>query len=98
MDVAHEPEIVLGVFAAMANTGAALTPASEERIADAIPLLSANLEEGPGLWLQLSAILTGERAATEAGGPGSFAPALLDALAALDPEENALHVRHDAAP
>jgi [protein-PII] uridylyltransferase len=64
MDVAHEPEIVLGVFAAMANTGAALTPASEERIADAIPLLSANLEEGPGLWLQLSAILTGERAAT----------------------------------
>ena len=42
--------------------------------------------------------IAGERAATEAGGPGSFAPALLDALAALDPEENALHVRHDAAP
>jgi [protein-PII] uridylyltransferase len=63
IDAAHEPEIVLAVFAAMARTGAALTPAGEERIADAIPLLSANLEEGPGLWQQLSAILTGERAA-----------------------------------
>ena len=63
MDAAHEPEVVLAAFAAMARTGAALTPASEERIADAIPLLSANLEEGPGLWQQLSAILTAERAA-----------------------------------
>ena len=64
IDVAHEPEIVLSAFAAMARTGAALTPASEERIADAIPLLSANLEEGPGLWRKLSAILTAERAAS----------------------------------
>ena len=64
IDAAHEPDIVLAVFAAMARTGAALTPAGEERIADAIPLLSANLEEGPGLWRQLSAILTAPRAAT----------------------------------
>ncbi len=63
VDAAHEPEVVLAAFTAMARTGASLTPASEERIADAIPLLSANLEEGPGLWQQLSAILTAERAA-----------------------------------
>jgi [protein-PII] uridylyltransferase len=62
IDAAHEPDIVLAAFAAMARSGAILSPASEERIADAIPLLSANLEEGPGLWLQLNAILTAERA------------------------------------
>jgi len=64
IDAAHDPQIVLAAFAAISRTGSRLTPQSEERIADAIPLLSANLEEGPGLWRQLSAILTGERAAT----------------------------------
>ena len=62
IDAAHEPEIVLSMFAAIAESGAGLSPASEDRIANAIPLLSANLEEGPGLWRQLSAILTGQRA------------------------------------
>ena len=62
IDAAHEPEIVLAAFAAIAATGARLSQASEERIADSIPVLSGNLEEGPGLWRQLSAILTGERA------------------------------------
>jgi [protein-PII] uridylyltransferase len=62
IDEAHEPEIVLAAFAVIAETGTRLSQASEERIADAIPLLSANLEEGPGLWRQLSAILTGQRA------------------------------------
>jgi [protein-PII] uridylyltransferase len=62
VDPAHEPEIVLAMFASMAQTGAGLTPGTEERIEDAIPRLSANLEEGPGLWRRLSAILTGERA------------------------------------
>jgi [protein-PII] uridylyltransferase len=62
IDAAHEPEVVLQVFAAMAETGAGLVRASEERIADAIPVLSANLEEGPGLWRQLGTILTGEHA------------------------------------
>ena len=62
MDAAHEPEIVLAAFAAIAETGARLSQGSEDRIAQAIPLLSANLEEGPGLWRQLSAILIGPRA------------------------------------
>ncbi|MFC6644707.1 HD domain-containing protein [Granulicella cerasi] len=62
-DPAHEPEVVLAVFAAMAATGTKLSPESEERIGDGIPLLSAHLEEGPGLWRSLSKILTGEFAA-----------------------------------
>jgi [protein-PII] uridylyltransferase len=62
LDGAHEPEIVLALFAAMSQSGARLTPATEERIADGVPILSANLEEGPGLWRWLAAILTGERA------------------------------------
>ena len=62
VDAAQDPEIVLSAFAAIAETGAMLSQASEERIADAIPVLSANMEEGPGLWRRLSAILSGDRA------------------------------------
>ena len=62
IDPASEPEIVLAAFAAIAESGARLSQGSEERIANAIPRLSSNLEEGPGLWRQLSAILTGEYA------------------------------------
>jgi [protein-PII] uridylyltransferase len=62
IDAAYEPEIVLAAFAAIAESGARLSQSSEERIANAIPRLSSNLEEGPGLWRQLSAILTGPRA------------------------------------
>ena len=64
LNAAFDPDVVLGAFAVMAETGARLSPESEERIADAIPLLSSNLEEGPALWRRLSAILTGDRAAT----------------------------------
>lgn len=39
-DAAHEPELVLAAFAAIAETGARLSQASEERIANAIPVLS----------------------------------------------------------
>ena len=62
VDAAYEPDIVLAAFRAMAESGARLSQSSEERIANAIPRLSSNLEEGPGLWRQLSAILTGQRA------------------------------------
>ena len=62
IDTACEPEIVLTAFAAIAESGAWLSQSSEERIANAIPRLSSNLEEGPGLWRQLSAILTGPQA------------------------------------
>jgi [protein-PII] uridylyltransferase len=62
LDPAQEPDVVLAAFGAMARTGARFSQETEERIADAIPLLSANLEEGPGLWRHLCEILTGDRA------------------------------------
>ena len=62
MDAAYDPEIVLAAFRSMADSGARLSQSTEERIANAIPRLSSNLEEGPGLWRQLSGILTGPRA------------------------------------
>ena len=51
--------MVLQVFATMAQTGCALGRAAEERLSDALPLLSAHLEEGPTLWHHLQGILTG---------------------------------------
>jgi len=61
-DPAHDPEIVLAVFATMAQTGCRLGRDAEERISQALPLLSANLEEGPALWKALERILTGHYA------------------------------------
>lgn len=58
-DSAHDPEIVLEVFAAVARTGCRLGREAEERISKALPLLSANLEEGPALWRSLQAVLLG---------------------------------------
>ncbi|MGC9199816.1 MAG: HD domain-containing protein [Acidobacteriaceae bacterium] len=62
VDVAQEPEIVLAAFRAMAESGAVLAQSTEDRIVQAIPFLSANLEEGPGLWQALASILTGRQA------------------------------------
>jgi len=63
-DAARDPDAVLRAFAVMAESGARLTAESEEKIEEAIPLLSANLEEGPRLWRRLAAVLTGPRAAS----------------------------------
>ncbi len=62
VDVALEPEIVLSAFRAMAESGAILAQSTEDRIVQAIPFLSANLEEGPGLWRNIASILTGRQA------------------------------------
>ncbi len=61
-DVAHDPEIALEVFAAIARTDCRLGREAEERISQALPLLSANLEEGPALWRRLQAVLMGRYA------------------------------------
>ena len=61
-DPAHDPGVVLPVFAAMSQTGAALSSETEERLSQALPLLSNNLEEGPTLWHHLQQILTGRHA------------------------------------
>jgi [protein-PII] uridylyltransferase len=58
-DPAHDPEVVLQLFAAMSRLGCMLDRASEERMSQALPLLSAHLEEGPVLWRHLREILLG---------------------------------------
>ena len=63
-DPAHDPEIVLAVFAAMAVTGASLDGVTERRIEQALPLLSSHLEDGPNLWRRLQSVLTGTCAGT----------------------------------
>ncbi|GAC1424994.1 MAG: [protein-PII] uridylyltransferase [Acidobacteriaceae bacterium] len=61
-DPAHDPDVVLGLFAEMSRTGCTLDRGSEERLSNALPLLSAHLEEGPALWRHLREILLGQNA------------------------------------
>jgi [protein-PII] uridylyltransferase len=61
-DPAEDPDVVLQLFAATSRTGCGLERVSEERIAQALPLLSAHLEEGPALWRHLREILLGANA------------------------------------
>jgi [protein-PII] uridylyltransferase len=56
---AQDPDVVLQVFAAMAQTGCTLGRDAEERLSQGLPLLSSHLEEGPTLWHHLRGILTG---------------------------------------
>ena len=59
---AHDPEVVLAVFAAMAKDRFALSPDTEHRIEQALPILSAHLEDGPNQWRLLQEILLGRHA------------------------------------
>jgi [protein-PII] uridylyltransferase len=61
-DPAQDPEVVLQMFAAMSRLGCVLDRGSEERMSQAIPMLSAHLEEGPVLWRHLREILLGPHA------------------------------------
>jgi [protein-PII] uridylyltransferase len=61
-DPALDPDVVLKIFAAMARTGCTLSREAEERLSQALPLLSAHIEEGPALWRQLQAVLTAPNA------------------------------------
>jgi [protein-PII] uridylyltransferase len=56
---AEDPDVVLQVFRAMAQTGCRLGRDAEERLSEGLPLLSAHLEEGPALWHHLRGVLTG---------------------------------------
>jgi [protein-PII] uridylyltransferase len=58
-DLANDPELVLSLFGAMAATGARLGGDSASRLEKALPVLSRDLEDGPGLWRRLKAILLG---------------------------------------
>ena len=61
-DPAHDPDVVLQIFTEMARSGATLGREAEERLSQALPLLSAHLEEGPALWHHLRDILTADHA------------------------------------
>jgi len=61
-DPARDPDIVLQVFAAIARTGCKLSGATEERLAEALPALSAQIVEGRALWNRLETILKGRYA------------------------------------
>jgi [protein-PII] uridylyltransferase len=56
---AQDPDVVLQVFATMAQTGCRLSGNAEERLSEGLPLMSAHLEEGPTLWHHLRGVLTG---------------------------------------
>jgi [protein-PII] uridylyltransferase len=58
-DPAHDPEVVLRLFEAMSRKGHRLGIDAELRLSQALPLLSADLEEGPELWRHIEAILCG---------------------------------------
>jgi [protein-PII] uridylyltransferase len=58
-DPANDPEVAFAIFAEIARTGARLPCSTELRLEGALPVLSAQIEDGPGLWLQLQSILTG---------------------------------------
>jgi len=61
-DPATDPHVVLELFAEMARMELLLGAEAEARISQGLPVLSANLEEGPALWNGLRGILTGVRA------------------------------------
>ncbi|WP_433982960.1 hypothetical protein RBB78_14135 [Tunturiibacter empetritectus] len=66
-DPAEDPDVVLQVFGAMARTGVTLGGDAEERLSQGLPLLSAQLEEGPALWHHLQGILKGLMPAMRCG-------------------------------
>ncbi len=68
-DPAHDPEVVLTMFAAISESAPGtyggrpkLDRETERRLTRALPQLSSELEEGPDLWRHLSAILCGQHA------------------------------------
>jgi len=58
-DPAHDPETVLRMFEAMSRMGYRLSIEAEERLSQALPVLSGELEEGIVLWRHIEAILSG---------------------------------------
>ena len=61
-DPAHDPDVVLQLFGEMSRTGFRMERKTEMRVSQAIPQLSAYLEEGPSLWRRLREILIGRHA------------------------------------
>ncbi|MEO6802256.1 MAG: [protein-PII] uridylyltransferase [Granulicella sp.] len=62
IDPTHDPDIVLQAFAIASESGAVLGEDAEERLSQALPFMSAHLEEGAALWHPLRRILKGHHA------------------------------------
>jgi [protein-PII] uridylyltransferase len=58
-DPANDPDTVLNLFGAIATHGCKLSSEAEDRLEPALPVLAANLEEGPALWSHFRTILNG---------------------------------------
>jgi [protein-PII] uridylyltransferase len=58
-DPAHDPETVLRMFEAISGMGYRLGMEAEERLSQALPVLSGELEEGIVLWRHIEEILSG---------------------------------------
>ena len=58
-DPAHDPETVLRMFEAISRMGYRLGIEAEERLSQALPVLSGELEEGIVLWRHIEEILSG---------------------------------------
>ena len=58
-DPAHDPETVLRMFEGVSRMGYRLGTEAEDRLSQALPLLSGELEEGIVLWRHIELILSG---------------------------------------
>ena len=58
-DPAHDPDVVLRAFDSVAAAGTRLDHATEARLEEGVPALSAQVEEGSTLWDKLRPILLG---------------------------------------
>lgn len=61
-DPAADSDVLLRAFQAVSETGTRLSSSAEQRFEDAVPLLSAQIDEGTALWHKLRLILLGDNA------------------------------------
>ena len=61
-DPAADSDVLLRAFQAVSETGTRLSSATEQRFEEAVPLLSAHIDEGAALWHKLRLILLGDNA------------------------------------
>ncbi|MEZ2345649.1 DUF294 nucleotidyltransferase-like domain-containing protein [Terriglobus sp. RCC_193] len=61
-DPATDSDVMMRAFQSVAETGTRLSSAAEQRLEEALPLLSAQLDEGTALWHKLRLIFLGEHA------------------------------------
>jgi [protein-PII] uridylyltransferase len=61
-DPAADSDVMLRAFQSVAETGTRLSNDAEQRFEEAVPLLSAQLDEGTALWHKLRLIFLGEHA------------------------------------